>query len=245
VIGVPSPLLRVDGVSVEYGASAALHNVSFDLAAGDTLAVVGPNGAGKSSLARALSGLVHPSAGEIALQGVCTNSWTAHRLRRWGLSLLPEGRGVFVSLSVHDNLAMAVRWMDSKAARLDALDRVYEMFPVLKQRRRQRAGTLSGGEQQMLSLARGMAVAPRVLIADELSLGLAPRVVDEVFTQLERIRDAGTAVILIEQFVARALQFSNRILVIAGGSVVFHGSTDDLDQRTLYERYLGSRDDVD
>ena len=235
-----TPLLGVNGLAVRYGASAALQDVSFDLASGDTLAVVGPNGAGKSSLARALSGLIPPASGEITLGGVPTAGWSAHRFRRWGLSHLPEGRGVFVSLSVQDNLAMAVRPMESKSQRAEALDRVYEMFPVLRQRMRQRAGTLSGGEQQMLSLARGMAITPRVLIADELSLGLAPRIVDEVFAQLERIRDAGTAVILIEQFVARALQFSNRILVIAAGSVAFHGPTAGLDQRVLYDRYLGS-----
>jgi branched-chain amino acid transport system ATP-binding protein len=237
---VSSPLVSVNGLAVRYGACSALNDVSFDLAVGETLAVVGPNGAGKSSLARALSGLVQPVAGEISLDGEPANGWAAHHFRRWGLSHLPEGRGVFVSLSVQDNLGMAVRWMNTKAERADALDRVYEMFPVLGQRRSQRAGTLSGGEQQMLSLARGMAVTPRVLIADELSLGLAPRVVDEVFAQLERIRDAGTAVILIEQFVARALQFSSRILVIASGAVAFHGATEGLDQHALYERYLGS-----
>jgi branched-chain amino acid transport system ATP-binding protein len=235
-------ILVADGVHVHYGLSHALSNVSLDLAEGYSLAVVGANGAGKSSLARALSGLVTPVAGRIHFAGHDVTGWAPDKIRRLGLTFVPEGRGVFPSLSVFDNLRMAVRWLDTKAERRSGIERVVEFFPVLAKRRNQRAGTLSGGEQQMLSLARALAVWPRVLIVDEMSLGLAPMIVDAMFEQLRAAREAGVTIVLIEQFVHRALDFADQVVVLRKGSVAWAGSAKSIGQQEILSQYMGKND---
>ncbi|MEU1166963.1 ABC transporter ATP-binding protein [Streptomyces sp. NPDC090075] len=218
-----SPLLAVRDLTVRYGASQALRDVTFEVPPNSALAVLGPNGAGKSTLARALSGLVPAAAGRFALEGRDLTGRSPDAIRRAGLVHLPEGRGVFPSLTVLENLRMAT--VGDRRGRPAALERAFEIFPVLRERRRQAAGTLSGGEQQMLSLARAMAADPRLVIADELSLGLAPKMVDVVFESLRRARAAGVAVVMIEQFASRALDFADRCLVLRRGSVAWEGDS--------------------
>ena len=232
------PLLTVDNLSVRYGDAIALNGVSFSLEEGRALAVLGANGAGKSSLARAISGLVPSSGGRVELAGRNITKRSPHRIRRLGLIHLPEGRGVFRGLSVMDNLRMAAGTMEGRKARRDAVELALEIFPGLASRRGQTAGLLSGGEQQMLSLARALATSPKLIIADEMSLGLAPLVVDLVFDGLVRARSAGVTVIMIEQYVHRALGFADDCLVLQRGAIAWQGSAKDAHGEVV-RHYLG------
>jgi ABC-type branched-subunit amino acid transport system ATPase component len=231
------PVLAVERLSVRYGEARGLSGVSFNVGGGKALAVLGANGAGKSSLARAVSGLVRPSGGRIVLAGDEIGVWTPDRIRRAGLVYLPESRGVFRSLTVMENLRMAAA-LEGRRARREAVDRALEMFPALAARRRQPASLLSGGEQQMLSLARALATFPRLLIADEMSLGLAPKMVDLVFDGLARARDAGVTLIMIEQYVHRALAFADDCLVLQRGELAWNGPASAAHGEVL-RRYLG------
>jgi ABC-type branched-subunit amino acid transport system ATPase component len=233
----PSALV-VENLSVHYGDAVALSGVSFSIGAGRALAVLGANGAGKSSLARAVSGLVRPSDGQITLDGQDTSNWAAYRIRRAGVVHLPEGRGVFRDLTVMDNLRMAVAFLGNRQARREGVDRAMELFPPLAARRRQEAGLLSGGEQQMLSLARALATSPKLLIADEMSLGLAPQMVDLVFDGLERARQAGVTVVMIEQYVHRALAFADECIVLQRGTLAWKGPASAAGGELL-RHYLG------
>lgn len=233
------PALVVQDVSVRYGEALVLSGVSFELVGGRALAVLGPNGAGKSSLARALSGLVPLSSGSVALEGVPIEGWAPHRIRRAGIVHLPEGRGVFRNLSVLDNVRMAAQVLRSRGDRRQAIDLAFETFPALADRRRQVAGSLSGGEQQMLSLARALATSPKLIIADEMSLGLAPMLVDLVFEGLERARQAGVTVLMIEQYVHRALAFAETCIVLNRGRVAWSGPAREAGTELLGQ-YLGS-----
>ena len=233
-----TPLLSVENLSVRYGDATALTDVSFTLEAGKALAVLGANGAGKSSLARSISGLVTPHAGRISFAGKDISSQSPERIRKLGLVHLPEGRGVFRGLTVIDNLKMAAATQDTRKARRESVELALEIFPGLADRRSQTAGLLSGGEQQMLSLARALATSPKLIIADEMSLGLAPLVVDLVFDGLERARTAGVTVIMIEQYVHRALAFADDCLVLQRGAVAWSGPADDARSEVL-RHYLG------
>lgn len=215
--------LVVEGLSVRYGEATALDGVSFSLGEGRALAVLGPNGAGKSTLARAISGLVPKCRGRVQLGPQDITVWPAHRIRRAGLVQVPEGRGVFRGLTVLENLRMAVSTVEGRRARQDALEAALELFPLLSARRTQPASSLSGGEQQMLSLARALAVTPKVLVADELSLGLAPLMVDMVFEGLASARRAGVTIVMIEQYVHRALDFADECVVLQQGTVAWSG----------------------
>jgi branched-chain amino acid transport system ATP-binding protein len=217
------PALVIQNLSVRYGDAVALSGVSFRVEAGQVLALLGANGAGKSSLARAVSGLVRPSGGSVVFAGQEICEWPAHKIRRAGLVHLPEGRGVFRGLTVLDNLRMAAANLEARQARREAIEQALTIFPALATRRRQIAGSLSGGEQQMLSLARALAATPKMVIADELSLGLAPKMVDVVFEGLGRARDAGVTVIMIEQYVHRALEFADECLVLQRGELAWKG----------------------
>ncbi|MCU1533399.1 MAG: transporter ATP-binding protein [Arthrobacter sp.] len=231
-----SPLLSVRDLTVRYGAAQALFGISFEMPQNSALAVLGPNGAGKSTLARAVSGLAPSSGGEIRLDDRNITKLSPTAIRRAGMVHLPEGRGIFPGLTVQENLRMAL--VVEKTAREGALDRAFEIFPVLGKRRRQLAGTLSGGEQQMLSLARALMVSPRLIIADEMSLGLAPMLVDVVFESLARARAAGVSVLMIEQFASRALTFSDHCLILQRGRVAWAGATDEAGDELL-RGYLG------
>ncbi|HWA65087.1 MAG TPA: ATP-binding cassette domain-containing protein [Mycobacteriales bacterium] len=231
--------LEVDSLAVRYGEAAALSDVSFRLDRGKVLAVLGPNGAGKSSLARALSGLVPVAGGRIRYDGADQTRSSPHALRRAGVVHLPEGRGVFRNLTVADNLRMAASGVEGgRAARAAVLDAAFTLFPVLADRRGQLAGRLSGGEQQMLSLARALATSPKVIIADELSLGLAPKLVDVVFDGLAKARESGVTIVVIEQFVHRALAFADDCLVLSRGRVAWQGLASQA-RGDMLRHYLG------
>jgi len=221
--GVTGPLLAVEHVSAAYGTYRALFDVSLQVDAGGIVAVLGPNGAGKSTLARTLSGLVRPTAGRVLLGGVEVTGLPAHRLARRGLVHVPEGRAVFASLSVEENLLLAFGSRLEHHELAAALDRAYTAFPVLAQRRRQLAGTLSGGQQRLLSMAKVLAAPARLLVVDELSLGLAPAVVDAVYDGLMAIRQQGTALLVVEQQVERALAIADQAVVLAHGRVAWSG----------------------
>jgi branched-chain amino acid transport system ATP-binding protein len=239
---VDSAALEIRGLEVRYGTAQAVFGVDVTLGAGRTVAVLGANGAGKTSLARAVSGLVPASAGTVRLAGVDITRWRADQRRNAGLVYIPEGRGIFPGLTVEENLRMAVRPAGPRLERAEAMERASTLFPVLGQRASQRAGSLSGGEQQMLALARALAVTPKVLIADELSLGLAPLVVDTVFEGVEEACRLGVSVVLIEQFVHRALALADTCVVMNRGRVAWTGSTSDAGPEIL-ERYLGSSEE--
>jgi branched-chain amino acid transport system ATP-binding protein len=232
------PVLSVENLHLRYGDAVALSGVSFELRAGEALAVLGPNGAGKSSLARALSGLVSPYKGTIVFEGREISSASSYGIRRAGVVHLPEGRGVFRSLSVLDNLRMGTANIRGRRARREAVSLALEVFPSLAPRHNQLAGSLSGGEQQMLSLARTIATSPKLVIADELSLGLAPILVDHVFEGLARARAAGVTIIVIEQYVHRALAFADRCVVLQRGTVAWSGPAASAGHELL-SHYLG------
>jgi branched-chain amino acid transport system ATP-binding protein len=236
-------LLSAEGLSVRYASVQALFDVSLDVPEGSVVAVLGSNGAGKSTLARAVSGLVPPFAGKVTFDGQDITKWHPHKIRRAGLVHIPEGRGIFPGLSVQENLRMAVRRVGSADQRKSAMANAYDLFPVLASRRGQRAGTLSGGEQQMLALARALAVPPKLIIADEMSLGLAPLVVDFVFASIERASKSGVTIVLIEQFIHRALSLASECVILRQGSVAWTGPTDQAHQEVL-DRYLGEAADA-
>jgi branched-chain amino acid transport system ATP-binding protein len=230
-------LLEISELSVNYADASALHEVSFAVRPRSVTALLGANGAGKSSLARAVSGLVKAQSGRIRFDGADITGAPADQIRALGVAYLPEGRGIFRSLTVEENLKVALQGMP-KAERPVAIERSVALFPVLGQRRRQTAGTLSGGEQQMLSLARVLTRQPRLLIADEISLGLAPLIVEEVFAGLERVIELGVSVILIEQFVHRALAIADDCHVLRRGRLVWSGEASEAGA-DLVEHYLG------
>jgi branched-chain amino acid transport system ATP-binding protein len=238
VTTVANPLLEVDSVSVSYGEARALFDVSFRLDAGRAIAVLGANGAGKTSLAAAIVGVVRPAGGAVRFEGTDITRWPAHRISRAGIAYVPEGRGIYPHLTVIDNLRAMLRYAVPKDEREDAVARAIELFPLLGQRRKQAAGTLSGGEQQMLSLARVLAAPPKLLVADEMSLGLAPMMVDLVFESLGRAKAAGVTVLLVEQYVERALDLADDAIVLLQGSVAWSGAAADARAAAL-ESYLG------
>jgi branched-chain amino acid transport system ATP-binding protein len=222
-----APVLATEGLEVQYGGARALFGVDLEAAPGEVLAVLGPNGAGKSSLASAITGRVPPAAGAVRIEGRDVTGLSAARISRLGVASVPEERAIFPHLSVHDNLRVLLRHAVPRAERAAALERALETFPVLAERRRQQAGTLSGGEQQMLSLARVLAAPPRLLVADEMSLGLAPLVVDLVFESLRRARDDGVTILLVEQYVERALDLADHAVILRRGRVTWRGPATD------------------
>jgi branched-chain amino acid transport system ATP-binding protein len=236
-------LLTVEHLDVRYASVQALFDVSLAVPAGSVVAVLGANGAGKSTLARAASGLVPSFGGKIWFDGQDITKAKPHEIRRAGLVHIPEGRGIFPGLSVQENLRMAVRRVGTPDERRSAISRSYEMFPRLADRRTQRAGTLSGGEQQMLALARALAVPPKLIIADEMSLGLAPLVVDFVFESIERASQDGVTIVLIEQFIHRALGLASQCVILKQGSIAWTGPADGARQEVL-DRYLGESADA-
>ena len=231
------PILKIEDLDVRYATSQALFGVSVDVAPGSVLAVLGANGAGKSTLARAISGLVRPFGGRVVFDGRDITGKSAHHVRRLGLTYIPEGRGVFPGLTVIDNLKMAVA-QEKRNDRAPAIDRAIDMFPVLGSRRSQLAGSLSGGEQQMLALARAVAVLPQLIIADEMSLGLAPQIVEAVFQSLEETRRAGVTIVLSEQFVHRALSLADTCVILSRGRVGWSGPASEAGTEVI-DRYLG------
>jgi branched-chain amino acid transport system ATP-binding protein len=232
------PLLRLRGVDAAYGRFVALSGISLVVPEGSVVALLGPNGAGKSTMLRTISGMLVPTRGQITFDGARIDGLPDYKIARRGLGHIPEGRGIFPGLSVHENLMMARYGAgDSNGS----LKRVFELFPVLEHRRSQTAGTLSGGEQQMLSLARAIITNPRLLMLDELSLGLAPRLVSQLFEDVRAIRDSGTTILLVEQYVRHALRLADIVVILHKGRIRFIGEPGELEHdETLVESYLGT-----
>jgi branched-chain amino acid transport system ATP-binding protein len=228
---VTAPVIEFRDVNASYGAFRALFGVSMEIGAGEAVALVGSNGAGKTTVARVASGLVAPSAGSVTVDGVVMSGRPAYHFARAGIAHAPEGRSVFATLSVEENLTLSIRMVRGRRGVRAGLDEAFEMFPVLAQRRGQIAGTLSGGEQRMLSMARVLVDAPKLLIADELSLGLAPLIVAEIYRSLARLRDEGTALLVIEQHVSHALALCHRVVIVDHGTVAWAGPSADAGER--------------
>lgn len=215
-------MLDVDHLSVRYGPFLALDGISLKVAAGEIVGLIGPNGAGKSSLARAIGGLVTPSGGAITFDGQALTDIAAHERIRRGLSLVPEGRGLFAQMSVEENLMMGGYTLPSKARIAQAMERCFEMFPILRDRRRQIAGTLSGGQQQMVAVSVGLMAEPKFCIFDEPSLGLAPIIIEQIGVTLQAMRKIGLTVLLIEQNAKLTGAVADHIYIMAAGSIRFH-----------------------
>ncbi|CAO5192240.1 branched chain amino acid/phenylalanine ABC transporter ATP binding subunit LivF [Frankia sp. AiPs1] len=219
-----TPVLELRSVSAAYGPFRALFDVSLTVNPGEVLALVGSNGVGKTTVARVASGLVAPTSGSVFLGGVDMTGRKPYRFARAGVAHATEGRSVFATLSVEDNLTLSFARARGRKGVRSGLEIAYELFPVLERRRRQAAGTLSGGEQRMLSMARVMVEVPKILIADELSLGLAPKITMELYASLERLRAEGTALLIVEQHVAHALRLCDRVAMLDHGTVSWTGS---------------------
>jgi branched-chain amino acid transport system ATP-binding protein len=224
--GDGSDILTVRNISAGYGPYRALFNVSFRVPAGGVVALVGSNGAGKSTVARTVTGLVTAESGEVMFAGEDVTRLAAYKIARLGMAHVVEGRGVFSTLTVEENLTLAFRQRAGRGALSENLKRAYEAFPILGERKRQVAGTLSGGQQRLLSLAKVLVVPPKVLVADELSLGLAPVIVDAVYEGLEQINRNGTALVVVEQQIHRVLTFATRAVVLDHGKVIYEGEPD-------------------
>jgi branched-chain amino acid transport system ATP-binding protein len=221
--GVEAPALEIDHISAAYGPYRALFDVSFTIPPGSVTALLGSNGAGKSTVARVVSGLVPSTEGSIKLCGTDLTGQPAYKIARAGMAHVPEGRAIFGNLTVEENLVMAFRQRAGRRRVPESLERAYQAFPVLGERRKQAGGTLSGGQQRLLSLAKVLVVPPRVLVADELSLGLAPVVIEAVYNGLREINRAGTALLVVEQQVDRALDLATEAVVLEHGGVAFAG----------------------
>ncbi len=231
-------MLEVDGLTTDYGPVRAVNQVSFEVPEGSVTAILGANGAGKTTLLRTITGLVRPSAGTIVFDGREITRRPVEEIVRRGVSLVPEGRGVISELTVDENLRLGGLWRGRGAA---PLSEIYELFPRLQERRKQRASSLSGGERQMLSIGRALVGRPRALLLDEPSLGLAPLLVAQIMGMIRRLADSlGLAVLLVEQNARSALSIANRGIVLGLGSVVADQSPEDLvaDER-LRHAYLG------
>ena len=235
-----APLLSVEGLDLYYGDAQALSGVSIEIAAGEIVAIVGANGAGKSSLIRAIHGIERPAAGHVRFDGTEITGWPSHRVCETGVGHVAEGRQVFPNLSVLENLEMGASLKRARAAEKKTLDRVFGLFPRLAERRRQAAGTLSGGEQQMLAIGRCLMGQPRLVMFDEPSLGLAPAIVQEMFRIVRRLNEEGLTVLLVEQNVTASLKIAHRGYVLENGRIELSGSGGDLLSNDLVRKaYLG------
>src|SRR6202521_2009487 len=233
-------MLILNNVSVNYGAIEALRGISMRVEQGEVVTLIGANGAGKTTTLRTITGLLEPREGSVTFEGEEIGGTATHKLVARGISMSPEGRGVFANLTVRENLQMGASLKKDKRAIAAEMERVFQMFPRLKERESQKAGTLSGGEQQMLAIGRALMSQPRLLLLDEPSLGLAPLVVHTIFEAIEEIRGKGTTILLVEQNAHAALHHSDRAYVMETGEIVMEGSSKELaaDPR-IKEAYLG------
>jgi branched-chain amino acid transport system ATP-binding protein len=233
-------MLKLDNVSVNYGAIEALTGISMRVETGEVVTLIGANGAGKTTTLRTITGLLSPREGTITFEGEDISGRATHRLVAKGISMSPEGRGVFANLSVRENLQMGAYLKKDKRAIAAEMERAFQMFPRLKERESQKAGTLSGGEQQMLAIGRALMSQPRLLLLDEPSLGLAPLVVHTIFEAIDEIKSKGTTILLVEQNAHAALKHSDRAYVLETGRIVMEGPSKELaaDPR-IKEAYLG------
>jgi branched-chain amino acid transport system ATP-binding protein len=233
-------LLTVDHISVFYGAVEAIREISFTVAKGEIVSLIGANGAGKSTTLRALSGVVRPSSGSIVHEGKSIAGLPSYRIARLGIAHVPEGRGVFGNMSVRENLEMGGYTRSSRMEVKESFERVFGLFPRLAERADQLAGTLSGGEQQMLVIGRGLFQRPDLLLLDEPSMGLSPLLVSEIFRMIAEINKAGTTILLVEQNASMALAIADRAYVLEAGKIALEGKASDLrEDPKVRAAYLG------
>ena len=233
-------ILQVDRLHVGYGGIRALHGVSFEVEKGEIVSIIGANGAGKSTTLRTISGLIRPEEGSIFFDGQAITGWPPHRIARLGISHVPEGRGIFSNLTVMENLEVAADVMRRSKGHLKAdLERVTTLFPRLAERRKQQAGTLSGGEQQMLAIGRALMMRGKLLLLDEPSMGLAPNLVEMIFETIVKLNEDGSTILLVEQNAHKAIQIAHRVYALKTGQVAFSGTPEhhDIDD-ILHSAYL-------
>jgi len=233
-------LLEARNLHVGYGDAPAVWDVSLDVDGGEIVSVIGPNGAGKTTLINAIAGMLRCRRGSLRFDGADMTCVSAHGYCGHGIALVPEGRRLFAKMSVEENLELGCYLPAARAARAHSLERVYGLFPILRDKRRQPAGELSGGQQQMVAIGRALMARPRIVLFDEPSLGLAPAIVDDMFEIITRVCDEGAAVLLVEQNVLKALDVADRAYVLEQGRIVAQGLPADLlGQPQIREAYLG------
>ena len=233
-----STILKVEDMHVYYGAIHAIKGVSFEVGEGEIVALIGANGAGKSTILKTISGLLHPRSGSITFMDQNIAHTDAYKLVRHGLAHVPEGRRIFLQMSVQDNLEMGA--FTKKDVSKEDLERMFTLFPRLKERRKQIAGTLSGGEQQMLAMSRALMSHPKLLMLDEPSMGLAPILVDQIFDIIKELHAQGTTILLVEQNASKALKIADRAYVLETGSITLSGSGAELaSSDEVKKAYLG------
>ncbi len=233
-------LLQVDDIRVAYGAIQAVQGISFHIEQGEIVTLIGANGAGKSTTLRTISGLLRPTTGDILYQGKSITKTSPERIVKMGISQVPEGRQIFAGLTVRENLEMGAYTRNDRKEIEHSMERVFSSFPRLKERLKQRGGTLSGGEQQMLAMGRGLMSSPALLLLDEPSMGLAPILVDEIFDIIARINAEGTSILLVEQNAAMALSIASRAYVLETGRIVLEGSANEVMHNPMVRQaYLG------
>ena len=231
-------MLKIEDMHVYYGAIHAVKGVSFEVNDGEIVALIGANGAGKSTILKTVSGLMHPRGGSITFDGMDISKMDAHKLVHKGLAHVPEGRRIFLQMTVQENLEMGA--FTQKDVSKEDLERMFTLFPRLKERRRQIAGTLSGGEQQMLAMSRALMSHPKLLMLDEPSMGLAPILVDQIFDIIRELHAAGTTILLVEQNATKALQIADRAYVLETGNITLTGTGSELAQSDeVRKAYLG------
>ena len=233
-------MLSINNIEVSYGSVQVIHRLSLKVEKGECVTIVGSNGAGKTTTLRTISGLLRPLSGTIEFQGQKVDHFPPYEIAKLGIAHVPEGRGIFPQMTVRENLELGAYVPSARKERKETLDRVFQLFPRLKERRNQLAVTLSGGEQQMLVIGRGLMLEPKLLMLDEPSLGLAPILAEAVFEKLEEIRGQGIATLLVEQNVYRALTLAHRGHVLENGHVVLEGECEELlKNKYIKTAYLG------
>jgi branched-chain amino acid transport system ATP-binding protein len=233
-------VLSLTAISASYGSVPAVNNISIEVAEGEAVGLLGANGAGKSTTLRAISGLIRLTSGAVTFMGTNIASMAPYKVTELGIAHVPEGRQVFPEMTVQENLEVGAYVPRAKAERSRTLELVFNIFPVLAERRKQLAGTMSGGEQQMLAVGRGLMLKPRLLMLDEPSLGLAPVMTDITFQKIQEIHAMGTAILLVEQNVSRALGLVQRAYVLESGKVIMHGTSAELaNNKQVQAAYLG------
>ena len=231
-------MLKVEDMHVYYGAIHAVKGISFEVGEGEIVALIGANGAGKSTVLKTISGLMHPRSGSITFMGKSIAHTEAHKLVHQGLAHVPEGRQIFLQMSVQENLEMGA--FTQKEVSKEELDKIFTLFPRLKERRKQIAGTLSGGEQQMLAMSRALMSKPKLMMLDEPSMGLAPILVDQIFTIIKELHKAGTTILLVEQNANKALEIADRAYVLETGTITLSGTGSELVHSSEVQKaYLG------
>ena len=233
-------LLEVKNIRVTYGSIPAIYGVSFRVNSGEIVCIVGSNGVGKSTLLKAISGLEHPVEGEIVFEDKRIDKLLPHDIVKLGISYVPEGKRIFFRVTVEENLILGSFIHKDKSKRAENLEYVYSLFPRLEERNKQKAGTLSGGEQQMLAIARGLMSKPKLLMLDEPSLGIMPKLVDKIFEAIEEISKTGMTILLVEQNVREALELANRAYILQTGKIILEGQSAELLESDMVRKaYMG------